>query len=116
MMVQIGFLTHQVAMISPSLGAAGTSATVSATAIAALVGRLVLARFADQINERTTAAAVLMILAAGTFCLLALWPVPAVLVGGSVLFGLTVGNVTTLSPMMVRREFGAISFGRIFGI
>jgi MFS family permease len=115
MMVQIGFLTHQVTLISPSLGASGTSATVSATAIAALLGRLVLARFADQINERTTTAAVLA-LAAAALTMLALRPVPAVLVGGSILFGLTVGNVTTLSPIIVRREFGAASFGAIFGI
>jgi MFS family permease len=115
MMVQIGFLTHQVTLISPSLGASGTSATVSATAIAALFGRLVLVRFADQINERAVTAAVL-VLAGAALTLLALLPVPAVLVGGSILFGLTVGNVTTLSPIIVRREFGAASFGAIFGI
>lgn len=115
MMVQIGFLTHQVTLISPSLGATGTSATVAATAIAALLGRLVLTRFADRINERTTAAAVLA-LAAGALVMLALVPAPVTLIVGSVIFGLTVGNVTTLSPIIVRREFGAESFGAIFGI
>ncbi len=61
MMMQIGFLTHQVTLLSPILGASGTAATVSATAIAALAGRLMLARFADQINERKTAFAVLVL-------------------------------------------------------
>jgi cyanate permease len=115
MMVQIGFLTHQVTLISRLLGASGASAMVSATAIAALLGRLVLARSGDQINQQTTTAAVLA-LAAARLTTLALLPVPAVFVGGSVLFGLTVGNVTTLSPIIVRREFGAASFGAIFGI
>jgi cyanate permease len=32
------------------------------------------------------------------------------------LFGLTVGNVTTLAPIIVRREFGAAAFGPIFGL
>jgi MFS family permease len=114
MMVQIGFLTHQVTLILPSLGVSGTSTTVAATAIAALLGRLVLTRFADQINERTMAAAVLA-LAATALTMLALLPAPMVLVGGSVLFGLAVGNVTTLSPIIIRREFGAVSFGAIFG-
>ena len=63
MMMQIGFLTHQVTLLSPILGTSGTAATVSATAIAALVGRLVLARLADQINERRTAFAVLVLAA-----------------------------------------------------
>ncbi len=113
--MQIGFLTHQVTLLSPILGTSGTAATVSATAIAALVGRLALARFADQINGRKTAFAVL-VLAAVSFVIMALSRFPAVLVGASVVFGLTIGNVTTLSPIIVRREFGAASFGAIFGI
>jgi MFS family permease len=113
MMVQIGFLTHQVALTAPSLGASGASATVSATAITALLGRLLLARFADQINERITAAVVLL-LAAIALSTLALFPEPAVMVGASAVFGLTVGNVTTISPIIVRREFGAASFGAVF--
>jgi cyanate permease len=115
MMVQIGFLTSQVTLLAQSLGTAGISATVSATAISALFGRLVLARFADQINDRVTAGVVLLV-AACALGLLSLFPVPAVLVGASVLFGLTVGNVTTLSPIIVRREFGAASFGAVFGV
>jgi MFS family permease len=115
MMMQIGFLTHQVTLLSPILGTSGTATTVSATAIAALAGRLVLARFADRINERKTACAVL-VLAAASFVIMALFRAPAALVGGSVVFGLTIGNLTTLSPIIVRREFGAASFGAIFGI
>jgi predicted MFS family arabinose efflux permease len=115
MMMQIGFLTHQVTLLSPILGTSGTAATVSATAIAALAGRLVLARFADRINERKTACAVL-VFAAASFVIMALFRAPAALVGGSVVFGLTIGNVTTLPPIIVRREFGAASFGAIFGI
>ena len=115
MMMQIGFLTHQVTLLSPILGTSSTAATLSGTAIAALAGRLMLARFVDQINARKTAFAVL-VLAAASFVIMALFRAPAALVGGSVVFGLTIGNVTTLSPIIVRREFGAASFGAIFGI
>ncbi len=114
MMVQVGFLTHQVTLIAQSLSTSTVSATVSATAVAALLGRLGLARVADQIDQRMTAAAVL--LAAITLSMLALFPAPAVLIGASVVFGLTVGNVTTLSPIILRREFGAVSFGAVFGV
>ena len=91
------------------------SMTVTATAIAALVGRIVLARFADQIDVRITTAAALL-LAACSFTAMGLVPEPAMLVCGSIAFGLTVGNVTTLSPIIVRREFGSASFGAIFGV
>jgi cyanate permease len=33
----------------------------------------------------------------------------------SVCYGLTIGNLTTLSPIVARREFGAASFGAIYG-
>jgi MFS family permease len=115
MMVQIGFLTHQVSLLSQTLTVAEVSMTVSATAVAALLGRLALVRFADQIDARRTAASA-MLLAAASLGVLALMPTPAILIGASVLFGLTVGNVTTLQPIIVRREVGAQSFGVIFGL
>jgi MFS family permease len=115
MMVQVGFVTHQVTFLVPTLGTIGTSIAVSATAVMALCSRLLLARFADQIDQRKLAAVVL-VAAASAFALMGLFPAPAVLVGGSILFGLTIGNVTTLSPIIVRREFGAASFGAVYGI
>lgn len=114
MMVQIGFLTHQIALLSRSFSAGAVSVIVSATAVAALLGRIGLARYSDRIDARLTAAIVLL-LAAGAFAMIGLFPVPAILAGGSIIFGVTVGNVTTLAPIIVRREFGAPSFGPIFG-
>jgi MFS family permease len=115
MMVQIGFLTHQVTMLAQALSTTWISLTVSTTAVAALLGRLALVRFADRIDARLTAACVLT-LAAVALIILALFPLPAVLIGVGIVFGLTVGNVTTLRPIIVRREFGAASFGVIFGV
>jgi MFS family permease len=115
MMVQVGFVTHQVTLLLPALGAAGTSIAVSMTAISALLSRLVLARFADQMSARTTAA-VMLTVAAAALAAMAIWPVAAVLVAGSALMGMRIGNVTTLAPIIVRREFGAASFGAVYGI
>jgi MFS family permease len=115
MMVQIGFLTHQVTLLAQSVDRAAVSITVSSTAVSALAGRLALARFADRMDARLTAAAALLV-AAGSLGAMALLPVASVLIGASIVFGLTVGQVTTLSPIIVRREFGAASFGAVFGI
>jgi MFS family permease len=115
MMVQIGFLTHQVTLLAQSVDRLTVSIMVSSTAVAALAGRLALARFADEMDARVTTAAVLLI-AAGSLSAMGLFPVPLILIGGSIVFGLTVGNVTTLSPIIVRREFGAQAFGLVFGV
>ena len=70
---------------------------------------------ADQIDQRKVAAGVL-VAAALAYGAMGLFPIAPVLAAGSILYGVTVGNVTTLSPIIVRREFGAASFGSIFGM
>ncbi|MGQ0683347.1 MFS transporter [Bradyrhizobium sp.] len=115
MMVQIGYLTHQVTLTVPILGVSGASAVVSLAAVAALCGRLLLVQFADRMNQRMIACAVLL-LAAAALTVLALRSEPVVVVLANAVFGLTVGNVTTLSAIIVRREFGPASFGPVFGL
>ncbi len=115
LMMQTGLITHHVGLLLPSLGPAGAAATVAGTGLTAFLGRLALARVADRIDMRIAAAAVLS-LAATCLALLGLFPVPAVLIGASLLYGIGLGNVTTLSPLIVRREFGAESFGSIYGV
>lgn len=115
MSVQIGLLTHQVTLLAKSLPTDTVAATISATAISALVGRLGLAKFADRVDARLTSS-VVFVVAAISFCALAATDNSTVLIGASILFGLTVGNVTTLSPIIVRREFGGAAFGPIFGV
>ncbi len=115
LMVQIGFLTHHVSLLLPTVGAAGAAATVMATAVAAFVGRIGLARYSDQVDVRL-ATFCLMLVGASCLALMALFPNPWVLVSVSIIYGLTIGNVTTLGPIIVRREFGALSFGVVYGI
>ena len=115
MFAQIGLLTHQATLLAQSLPTDGVAATISGTAISALVGRFGLTKFADRLDARVTSSAVL-ITAATSFCALAATDNPVVLISASLLFGLTVGNVTTLSPIIVRREFGATAFGPVFGV
>jgi MFS family permease len=113
--VQVGFLTHHVTLAVPALGASGAAFIVSMTAVAAFVGRVALARWADQVDLRVTSAAVLAV-AAVSLAAIAAFPVAWILVGASIVYGLTTGNVTTLSPIIVRREFGAAAFGAINGV
>lgn len=114
LLVQIGFLTHHVALLLPTVGAAGAAATVTATAIAAFIGRIGLARYSDHVDVRQTTFG-LMLVGAVCLSLMALFPSAWVLVGLSVVYGLTIGNITTLGPIIVRREFGAASFGKVYG-
>lgn len=116
LMVQIGFLTHQVSLLLPSIGASATALCVTLAAVLAFIGRMLLARFSDHLDVRLIACGVLLN-AAISLSLGALfndqtWGLVIAVLG----FGLSAGNITTLPPLIVRREFGAASFGAIFGI
>jgi MFS family permease len=112
--VQIGFITHHLALAEPALGAAGAGLLISATGVTAFGGRLVLARIVDRVEPRRLAMAI-MLMQTGALAAIALFPSPAVLVGASLVYGYGIGHVTTLGPVVVRREFGALAFGATYG-
>ena len=116
LMVQIGFLTHQVSLLLPALGQAATAVCVTAAAMLAFAGRILLAKFSDRLDVRQIAFAVLLTAGAslglGFLFPDQVWALVVCVLG----YGFTAGNITTLPPVIVRREFGAASFGAIFGI
>lgn len=112
--VQIGFITHHVALAQTLLDAKAAGWLVSATGLSAFIGRLVLAAIIDRINPRLMTIAV-MVVQVATLAVMARWPSIPVLVVGSLIYGYGIGHVTTLGPVVVRREFGAAAFGATYG-
>ncbi len=112
--VQIGFITHHLALAEPALGAAGAGLLISATGVTAFGGRLVLARIVDRVDPRRLAV-VIMLLQTAALAAIGFFPSPAVLVAASLVYGYGIGHVTTLGPVVVRREFGALAFGATYG-
>ena len=115
LIVQVGFLTHHVKLAEPFIGITGAAWLVSATGLSAFFGRLVLARVADTVELRRYTGAILGVQAL-VLALIALMPGPATLIGASLVYGFCQGQITTLSPIIVRREFGAASYGAIYGV
>ena len=113
--VQVGFLTHHLKLAEPVVGTVGAGWLVSATGLAGLIGRTVLATIADRVNVRLWSCGIFgtQTIALGA---MAAWPDPAALVASSLLYGFCLGQITTLSPIVVRREFGAASYGAIYGV
>jgi MFS family permease len=112
---QVGFFTHQVKLAEPVLGATGAGWLVGVTGLAGLLGRLLLAWVADRIELRRYAAAIFATQALA-LVLIAMAPGAPVLVGMTFVYGFCLGQITTLSPIIVRREFGLASFGTVYGV
>jgi len=70
----------------------------------------------SAVKRRYWVAGGVLLLSTFSLSALALFPTPAGLIAASVVYGLTIGNVTTLPPIIVRREFGAASFGALYGV
>ena len=112
---QVGFLVHQISVIEPFLGESRAALTVSATTVAALLGRIVIGVLSDHVDLRKLSA--VNIAAQGlALAVMAAWPSPGVLVGASLVFGLGVGNLITFPPLLAREEYGQRSFGTVFGL
>jgi cyanate permease len=80
-----------------------------------VLGRLWLARVADRVDLRSYTAGIFAMQAL-MLGLIALSPGAPGLIGGSLIYGFCLGQITTLSPIVVRREFGAASFGAIYSV
>jgi predicted MFS family arabinose efflux permease len=93
---------------------AGAGLLVSATGVTAFIGRLVLARIVDRVRVRPLAG-LIMVAQTSALLAIALWPTVPVLIGASLIYGYGIGHVTTLGPVVVRREFGAAAFGATYG-
>jgi MFS family permease len=111
---QVGFLSHQLSILAPSLGAGRGALAVSVTAAAAVVGRISLGLVADRVDLRSAAAVVFVIQAAALLAL--------ALAGSGELvatylacaaFGLSVGNVITLPALLIHQEFRPAVFTHV---
>ncbi len=112
---QVGFLVHQISVLEPHMGEGRAALVVSGTTVAALLGRIALGALSDRVDLRKLSA--VNVGAQGlALAAMAAWPSPASLVAGSLVFGLGVGNLITLPPLLARAEFGQRSFGTVFGL
>ena len=112
---QVGFIVHQLALLEPALGHLQAALAVSATTVSALLGRVAAGALADRVDRRVLSAAIFAVQAAA-LGVTAISGSPVALFVASVAFGLGVGNVITLPPLIVHAEFGARSFAIIFGM
>lgn len=101
---QIGIFTHLVARLTPELGATGAAGAVSLATACAVAGRTLLGWLIGDSSRRVAAAGNFVMQACGV-ALLAFGTGSADLLVGCVLFGLGVGNLVSLPPLIAQRDF-----------
>jgi cyanate permease len=117
---QVGVLTHQVSLLAPVLGPGGAARAVSVTTAAAIIGRLLTGLMVDRLNRRLVASVTMIIQMFGV-SMLALSTgdqelSPAMIYAGCALFGLGVGNLTTLPGLILAVEWPRPRFSALIGL
>jgi MFS family permease len=112
---QVGFLIHQVGFLSPTIGTVAAGWAVSLTTFAALLGRIATGYIADRFDRRPIACANFIVQMLG-MAILATATAPAMLYLGCALFGLGVGNTTSLPGLLAQQEFPKEHFARIVSL
>ena len=115
LMAQVGFLTHQVAFVSPLLGIDASAWAVGVTVLTAMLGRVVTGLFVGKIDARVVASGnfLAQALAMAAF-LVAEGPASLYLACG--LLGLSVGNMISLPGIVVQRDFPKEHFARAISL
>ena len=108
---QVGLFAHLVTRLAPVVGADGAALAVSAVTVCAVFGRSLFRRLLGDDNRRQIAALNFLVQACGTG-LLTFASGTSVLVFGCVLFGLGVGNLVSLPPLIMQKEFAAPDVGK----
>jgi len=115
LMAQIGFIVHQIALLEPKIGRPGAGLAVALTTFMSVIGRFCLGMVVDRLNPRLVTAASLVSQAAALLAIIQTDDASA-LFAACAIFGITIGNLITLPPLIIHREFDAAAFTVVTGL
>jgi MFS family permease len=114
-MVQVGFVVHQVSFLFPVLGREGAGLAVFLTALMAATSRVVVGFFIDRLDQRTVGALLLVAQASALYAMLN-FASPHVAYLASAVFGFAVGVMITLPVLIIQSECPPAAFGMLSGL
>jgi hypothetical protein len=111
---QIGLLAHLFTLLTPALGAQATGFLVGGGTACAILGRAAAVRLLAHVNDRRLVGAVsYLVQASGAAILLVAWDGQAwAIICGVALFGMGIGNATSLPPAIAQDDFAATDVQR----
>jgi MFS family permease len=115
LVAQIGFIVHQIALLEPKVGRSSAGFAVSIMTFMSIAGRFGLGMVVDRFDPRLVTAVSIVSQAAALLVIRQTDTVPLILAASAV-FGFSVGNLITLPPLIIHREFSAASFVIVMGL
>ena len=111
---QMGLLTVLFSIMAPSLGEKGAGLALSAATACAVIGRTAVGALLPENADRRVAGMLNFLLqAVGSVALAAAGGNAALLLTGAVLFGLGIGNLLSLPPLIAQRDWPPAEVARV---
>jgi MFS family permease len=115
LLAQVGFIVHQIALLEPAMGRSLAALAVAVTTTMAVIGRLCLGLVVDRLEPRAVTSGSLLTQAAALFAI-SQTAEPAILFAACAVYGFSIGNLITLPPLIIHREFEPAAFGTVLGL
>jgi hypothetical protein len=115
MFAQVGITAHIVTRLAPLVGADYAAGAISLQTACAMIGRVLLGALLGRADRRLVAAGNFAVQACGV-SLLALGSTAIVLVPGCILFGLGIGSLLLLPPLIAQRDFAPTDVPRVVAL
>lgn len=112
---QVGIVSHLITRLAPSIGAQAAALALSGIVVCAILGRFLLAALIGRRDRRLAASVNFLLQASGTALLAVGDTMPAIALGCA-FFGLGLGNLISLPPLIAQAEFPRASVGRVVGL
>ena len=115
MLAQVGGISHQYGLALELLSEAQTAVVVAIIPVSSIIGRLVGGRLVEEFSTYRFALFMMvlqvisLVMLSGGFSVLSLCI-------GLALFGITVGNLLMLQPLLIAEAFGVRDYPRIFSL
>ena len=115
LLVQVGFLVHQLALLEVRVGREQAGIIIAITAGMAVLGRVAMGFVIDRLDQRIVSA-VSMLSQALALAIIAFTNDNEILFLACALFGASVGNMITFPTLIIRKEFSLVDFGMLAGL
>jgi MFS family permease len=115
LLAQVGFIVHQIALLEPMIGRSLAGLAVAVTTTMAVIGRLCLGLVVDRLDPRL-ATAVSLVTQAGALFTVTQTADTTILFIACAVYGFSIGNLITLPPLIIHREFEPAAFGAVLGL
>ena len=112
---QVGFLAHQVPMLSTHIDQVTAAFMVTVVAVASAVGRLLIGLLSRYLSIVVLTALTYALHGAGLALLATVHDLQGIFLGCAIT-GLTVGAIVMLPPIIVRQVYGSDGFGRTYAM